>query len=156
LAGDTGAGCKYTKAPNEREKPDSFIDVIHCIYVPRQPSSNHLVYRCPQLPPASEFKDSYPSPQFQSVVFILGLLSLLLTSAIFITFPGLLDGYSPQYNELGAFVASTFMDIHGGDAYNYLRPPYFTGMSIPAYIQCAYAMQWMPFMQYQGFPPVTG
>jgi len=22
--------------------------------------------------------------------------------------------------------------------------------------QCAYAMRWMPFMQYHGFPPVTG
>ena len=54
------------------------------------------------------------------------------------------------------FLDVAFPPIHGNDLNNNpLLSPYIV-VGIPTGNQCAYDMRWMPFMQYQGFPPVTG
>jgi hypothetical protein len=54
------------------------------------------------------------------------------------------------------FFDISFPYIHGSVVHD---DPYLSlciGTGTPKNVPCAYDMQWMPFMQYQGFPPVTG
>jgi hypothetical protein len=72
------------------------------------------------------------------------------------------DGYSPPYrlplNYVGGqpFLNAISSHIYGNPAYDYSRISWFIWVGALESMPCPYDMQWMPFMPYRGFPPVTG
>jgi hypothetical protein len=51
---------------------------------------------------------------------------------------------------------ANFLYIHSNIVYDDPHLLWCFGVGISKGNQCAYDMRWMPFMQYQGFPPVAG
>ena len=51
---------------------------------------------------------------------------------------------------------SSYEEPHGDAVYNNPHMPWCIGVSTAKGNQCPYNMQWMPFTEYQGFPPVAG
>jgi hypothetical protein len=63
---------------------------------------------------------------------------------------------SPNSTKKRRILAIGFPTIEGNRFHENPPVPGRIGAGIAKGNQCAYDMRWMPFMQYQGFPPVTG
>jgi hypothetical protein len=73
------------------------------------------------------------------------------------------DGHSASYwsstfhfLEEQPFVDIAFVHTHGDAVSNNPHMSWCVGGNTPNGNQCPYDMRWMPFMEYQGFPPVAG